>query len=169
MTTLLVLHVGVIGHHVPSAPSQPPPLTPSQLASARASTPNLFVISVVLLLIRVHVVAVTTILVLHVGVIAHHVHHNTCLACRCDWTPCSSCSLPALARLPLCPNLQLLGGRIAAQIGTAQGICVISCCTYPIVYLFPMFGFFAGAAVVSIQLSYCLSDISSKCGAGLVI
>ena len=81
LTTLLVLHVGVIGHHVPSAPSQPPPLTHSQVASARASTPNLFVISVVLLLIRVHVVAVTTILVLHVGVIAHHVHHNTCLAC----------------------------------------------------------------------------------------
>ena len=58
---------------------------------------------------------------------------------------------------------------IAAKIGTAQVMAVISWCTYPIVYLFPMLGFSAGKAVVSIQLGYCVSDIISKCGVGLVI
>merc|ERR1712150_280905 len=58
---------------------------------------------------------------------------------------------------------------IAAKIGTAQVMTVISWCTYPIVYLFPMLGFSAAKAVVSIQLGYCASDIISKCGVGLVI
>merc|ERR1719221_1844229 len=59
--------------------------------------------------------------------------------------------------------------EIARKIGTAQVMTVISWCTYPIVYLFPMFGFSAAKAVVSIQLGYCASDIISKCGVGLVI
>jgi bacteriorhodopsin len=46
---------------------------------------------------------------------------------------------------------------------------VISWCTYPIVYLFPMFGIEAAQAVVGIQIGYCASDIISKCGVGLVI
>jgi len=58
---------------------------------------------------------------------------------------------------------------IAAKIGTAQVMTVISWCTYPIVYLFPMLGFSAAKAVVSIQMGYCVSDIISKCGVGLVI
>merc|ERR1711862_591446 len=58
---------------------------------------------------------------------------------------------------------------IASKIGTAQVMTVISWCTYPIVYLFPMLGFSAAKAVVSIQLGYCVSDIISKCGVGLVI
>merc|ERR1712137_658520 len=57
---------------------------------------------------------------------------------------------------------------IASKIGTAQ-VIVISWCTYPIVYLFPMLGFSAAKAVVAIQLGYCVSDIISKCGVGLVI
>merc|ERR1712232_1310188 len=59
--------------------------------------------------------------------------------------------------------------EIASKIGTAQVMTVISWCTYPIVYLFPMLGFSAAKAVVSIQLGYCASDIISKCGVGLVI
>merc|ERR1712060_236233 len=59
--------------------------------------------------------------------------------------------------------------EIAKKIGTAQVMTVISWCTYPIVYLFPMLGFSAAKAVVSIQLGYCASDIISKCGVGLVI
>merc|ERR1712182_201744 len=47
---------------------------------------------------------------------------------------------------------------IAAKIGTAQVMTVISWCTYPIVYLFPMLGFSAAKAVVSIQLGYCVPD-----------
>merc|ERR1712050_263841 len=58
---------------------------------------------------------------------------------------------------------------IAEKIKTAQVMTVISWCTYPIVYLFPMLGVSAAKAVVSIQLGYCVSDIISKCGVGLVI
>jgi len=58
---------------------------------------------------------------------------------------------------------------IAGKIGTAQVMTVISWCTYPIVYLFPMLGVQAAHAVVAIQIGYCASDIISKCGVGLVI
>merc|ERR1711988_997696 len=47
---------------------------------------------------------------------------------------------------------------VKAKIKTAQWWTVISWCTYPIVYLFPV-----------IQVGYCISDIISKCGVGLVI
>merc|ERR1739845_309898 len=58
---------------------------------------------------------------------------------------------------------------IAGKIRTAQVMTVISWCTYPVVYLFPMFNLTAASAVVSIQLGYCVSDIISKCGVGIVI
>jgi bacteriorhodopsin len=58
---------------------------------------------------------------------------------------------------------------VASKIRTAQVMTVISWCTYPVVYLFPMLGIQAANAVVSIQLGYCVSDIISKCGVGLVI
>jgi len=58
---------------------------------------------------------------------------------------------------------------IAGKIKTAQVMTVISWCTYPVVYLFPMLGINAAHAVVSIQLGYCVSDIISKCGVGLMI
>merc|ERR1711933_563636 len=59
--------------------------------------------------------------------------------------------------------------EIKAKIQTAQVMTVISWCTYPVVYLFPMLGINAATAVVSIQIGYCVSDIISKCGVGLVI
>merc|ERR1711953_804918 len=58
---------------------------------------------------------------------------------------------------------------IAGKIRTAQVMTVISWCTYPVVYLFPMLGISASQAVVSIQIGYCVSDIVSKCGVGLLI
>merc|ERR1711904_457843 len=58
---------------------------------------------------------------------------------------------------------------VAGKIRTACVMTVISWCTYPIVYLFPMLGISAATAVVSIQIGYCVSDIISKCGVGLVI
>merc|ERR1712160_147397 len=58
---------------------------------------------------------------------------------------------------------------IAAKIRTAQVWTVVSWCTYPVVYLFPMLGINAAHAVVSIQVGYCCSDIISKCGVGIVI
>merc|ERR1711988_1407278 len=59
--------------------------------------------------------------------------------------------------------------EIKSKIKVAQVMTVISWCTYPVVYLFPMFGINAASAVVSIQIGYCASDIISKCGVGLVI
>merc|ERR1711948_81691 len=58
---------------------------------------------------------------------------------------------------------------VRGKIQTAQVMTVISWCTYPVVYLFPMLGIKAATAVVSIQIGYCVSDIISKCGVGLVI
>merc|ERR1719191_2313515 len=58
---------------------------------------------------------------------------------------------------------------VKGKIRVAQYMTVVSWCTYPIVYLFPMFGITASKAVVSIQIGYCVSDIISKCGVGLVI
>merc|ERR1711977_264792 len=46
---------------------------------------------------------------------------------------------------------------------------VISWCTYPIVYLFPMLHIGGTKAVLAIQIGYCVSDIISKCGCGLMI
>jgi len=59
--------------------------------------------------------------------------------------------------------------EIAGKIRSAQFMTVVSWCTYPIVYLFPMLGVQAAHAVVAIQIGYCASDIISKCGVGLVI
>jgi len=59
--------------------------------------------------------------------------------------------------------------QIKSKIQLAQVVTVISWCTYPVVYLFPMFGITAGKAVVGIQIGYCASDIISKCGVGLMI
>merc|ERR1719160_739868 len=58
---------------------------------------------------------------------------------------------------------------VAGKIRTAQVMTVISWCTYPIVYLLPWYGSSGAATVVSIQIGYCISDIVSKCGVGLVI
>ena len=55
------------------------------------------------------------------------------------------------------------------KIQVAQVMTVISWCTYPVVYLFPMLGFEEAMAVVSIQIGYCVSDIISKCSVGEVI
>merc|ERR1712211_224793 len=59
--------------------------------------------------------------------------------------------------------------EIKSKIQAAQVMTVISWCTYPVVYLFPMLGINAASAVVSIQIGYCASDIISKCGVGLLI
>lgn len=58
---------------------------------------------------------------------------------------------------------------IAAKVKMAQVWTVISWCTYPIVYLFPMIGIKGGNIIVFIQIGYSISDIISKCGVGLII
>jgi len=59
--------------------------------------------------------------------------------------------------------------NIKGKIKNAQVMTVISWCTYPVVYLFPMLGISAAHSVVGIQIGYCVSDIISKCGVGLLI
>merc|ERR1711871_333067 len=57
---------------------------------------------------------------------------------------------------------------VAPLIRYAQYATVVSWCTYPIVYIFPMIGFTGAGAVVAIQIGYCISDIISKCGVGFL-
>jgi bacteriorhodopsin len=59
--------------------------------------------------------------------------------------------------------------NVRSKIKQAQVMTVISWCTYPVVYLFPMWGMGGADAVVSVQIGYCVSDIISKCGVGLLI
>jgi len=59
--------------------------------------------------------------------------------------------------------------EIAGKIRTAQVWTVVSWCTYPVVYLFPLFGLKGGKVIVAIQIGYSISDIISKCGVGLLI
>merc|ERR1712216_291398 len=59
--------------------------------------------------------------------------------------------------------------EVKKMIGNAQVWTCLSWCTYPIVYTFPMLGFTGTHAVVGIQMGYCISDIISKCGVGLMI
>jgi len=59
-----------------------------------------------------------------------------------------------------------------AVAGKLTAVCwatVISWCTYPVVYVFPMFGLNGPNSVIAIQLGYCCSDIISKCGVGFLI
>merc|ERR1712087_138279 len=58
---------------------------------------------------------------------------------------------------------------IRANIQAAQVWTVISWCTYPVVYLFPMMNIGGSKAVVAVQLGYTVSDIISKCGVGILI
>merc|ERR1712054_434700 len=59
--------------------------------------------------------------------------------------------------------------EIRDLISNAKVVTVISWCTYPIVYLFPMLHIGGSSAVVAIQVGFCCSDIISKCGVGLMI
>jgi len=58
---------------------------------------------------------------------------------------------------------------VKRKIWIAQRVTIISWLTYPIVYIIPMLEPAGGSVVVAIQMGYCVSDIISKCGVGLVI
>jgi len=59
--------------------------------------------------------------------------------------------------------------EVKSMIQLSQWVTVLSWCTYPVVYVFPMFGLAGADAVIAIQCGYCVSDIISKCGVGLFI
>merc|ERR1719389_1279940 len=52
---------------------------------------------------------------------------------------------------------------VRGKIKNAQFMTVVSWCTYPVVYLFPMLQIGGANAVVAVQIGYCVSDIISKC------
>jgi len=58
---------------------------------------------------------------------------------------------------------------IASKLSMVCWWTVLSWCTYPVVYIFPMLGLDGPWAVVSIQLGYCVADVISKCGVGFLI
>jgi len=55
------------------------------------------------------------------------------------------------------------------KVSAACWWTVISWCTYPVVYIMPMLGVSGSQAVVVIQIGYCVADVISKCGVGLII
>lgn len=59
--------------------------------------------------------------------------------------------------------------KVRGLIMKAQLATVISWCTYPIVYIFPMLGLSGSGVIVGIQIGYSISDIISKCGVGLLV
>merc|ERR1712071_217782 len=58
--------------------------------------------------------------------------------------------------------------NVKGKIKMAQILTVISWCTYPVVYLFPMVGVSPAKSVVGIQLGYCVSDIDRDLNAELL-
>jgi bacteriorhodopsin len=58
---------------------------------------------------------------------------------------------------------------VRGLIKSAQVWTVVSWLTYPVVYILPMIGMTGAQAVVGVQVGYCVSDIISKCGVGLLI
>merc|ERR1712039_965686 len=58
---------------------------------------------------------------------------------------------------------------IRSKIWWAQRVTIVSWLTYPVVYIIPMLGAKGATAVVGIQIGYCISDIISKCGVGILI
>merc|ERR1711862_1051463 len=59
--------------------------------------------------------------------------------------------------------------NVRGLIKSAQFWTVVSWLTYPVVYILPMIGMTGAQAVVGVQVGYCVSDIISKCGVGLII
>jgi len=59
--------------------------------------------------------------------------------------------------------------EIAKMLDQVCLMTVVSWCTYPVVYLFPFLGISGSSSVVGIQVGYCVSDVISKCGVGLLI
>lgn len=59
--------------------------------------------------------------------------------------------------------------EVKTLIYYAQYWTVISWLTYPVVYILPMLGLHGATLVVGIQVGYCISDIISKCGVGILI
>ena len=54
-------------------------------------------------------------------------------------------------------------------VSNMRYVTIFSWCTYPVVFVLPMFGFNGTGAVVAVQIGYSISDVISKCGLGLMV
>merc|ERR1719263_158792 len=59
--------------------------------------------------------------------------------------------------------------EVQAGLTTAAWVTVISWCTYPIVYIFPLVGLTGFTAHTAVQVGYTVADIVSKPVLGLVV
>merc|ERR1711871_548426 len=70
-----------------------------------------------------------------------------------------------------------LSGAVANQspdrarelVNMARWVTVLSWCTYPVVYLFPMFGLNGAGAQVAVQVGYTVADIIAKPIVGFMV
>jgi len=69
----------------------------------------------------------------------------------------------------LAASVQSQPESVRELVSNARWVTVLSWCTYPFVYIIPMFGVSGPTAVVGIQVGYSISDFISKCGLGLMI
>lgn len=58
---------------------------------------------------------------------------------------------------------------VKGKLKTAQVVTCLSRSTYPVVFFLSMLSMSGATSVVSVQIGYCVSDIISKCGVGLLI
>lgn len=60
-------------------------------------------------------------------------------------------------------------GSARSLVETACYVTIISWCTYPIVYIFPMLGLTGYTAMTFVQVGYTIADVTSKPVLGLVV
>jgi len=68
----------------------------------------------------------------------------------------------------LSASLEKQHPSVVGLINMARVVTVLSWCTYPIIFTFPMMGVSGAAAVTGVQLGYTVADVISKCGVGLL-
>jgi bacteriorhodopsin len=60
-------------------------------------------------------------------------------------------------------------GPAESLVNAARWITVLSWCTYPIVYIFPMLGLSGASAHAGVQIGYSVADVIAKPGIGLIV
>lgn len=60
-------------------------------------------------------------------------------------------------------------GNVRGMVNLARWLTVVSWCTYPVVYIFPMIGFTGSLAHTAIQVGYSVADIVAKPVLGLIV
>lgn len=59
--------------------------------------------------------------------------------------------------------------RARGLVNAARWVTVVSWCTYPIVFIFPMVGLTGASAKTAVQMGYSIADVIAKPGLGLLV